>query len=145
MKSRLLWAGFSVWALSLLTTAGQENFTLSVTSTVTRVSLVELFTSEGCSSCPPAEAWLGSHIKREGLWTTFIPVAFHVDYWDDMGWKDRFASPVFTHRQRRYKDAWAGRYMYTPAVVVQGLEWPQWRDPNATIGRDTNAVGRLSL
>src|SRR4051812_18118930 len=60
--------------------------------------LIELFTSEGCSSCPPADEWLHDLGKQPGLWTDFVPVAFHVDYWDYLGWKDIFSTPEFSER-----------------------------------------------
>ncbi len=82
--------------------------------------LVELFTSQGCSSCPPAEDWLngtGMKLFQEGK---VIPLAFHVDYWDYLGWKDTFSSSGNTHRQRRYAAFWQSRSIYTPQMVVQG-------------------------
>jgi len=88
-----------------------------------RAHLVELFTSEGCSSCPPAEAWLRSLRENAGLWRTVVPVAWHVDYWDYLGWKDRWSSPLFTRRQRAYASAWNSRQVYTPGLVLNGLEW----------------------
>lgn len=63
-------------------------------------TVVELFTSEGCSSCPPADRVLGSLKEESGLWEEVIPLAFHVDYWDYLGWKDRFARTEFSVRQR---------------------------------------------
>ncbi len=78
--------------------------------------VVELFTSEGCSSCPPADAFLGELAKRPDV----LPLAFHVDYWDYLGWKDRFAAPEFTHRQRRYAKILASPMVYTPQAVVNG-------------------------
>jgi hypothetical protein len=92
-----------------------------------RVSLVELYTSEGCSSCPPAEEWLGRLKDSPGLWTDFAPVAFHVDYWDALGWKDRWASAEFTDRQRAYAEAWKSDNVYTPCFVLDGREWSTWR------------------
>src|SRR5262249_21741196 len=65
----------------------------------TRVALIELYTSEGCSSCPPAEKWLGTLRDDNGLWKTFVPVAWHVNYWDKLGWPDRFASREGTQRE----------------------------------------------
>ena len=62
--------------------------------------LIELFTSQGCSSCPPAEKWLNQFIKDKELWEKYIPVAFHVDYWDYLGWKDPYSKSRFTQRQR---------------------------------------------
>jgi len=88
-----------------------------------RVSLIELYTSEGCSSCPPAEQWLSGLRKDARLWRTIVPVAFHVDYWDRLGWKDRFAQASFTARQYAYAKAGT---VYTPGFVVDGREWRAW-------------------
>jgi len=88
-----------------------------------RIDLVELFTSEGCSSCPPAEAWLGSLRDDSGLWKKFVPVAFHVNYWDYLGWRDPFASEQFTRRQRTYAAEWNSTTVYTPGFVLNGKEW----------------------
>jgi len=89
-------------------------------------SLIELFTSEGCSSCPPAEKWLSALKSSQDLWTKTVPVAFHVDYWDHLGWRDRFARPEFTSRQHNYAAAWGGDSVYTPGFVVNGKEWRGW-------------------
>ena len=90
------------------------------------ISLVELYTSEGCSSCPPAEEWLSRLSTSPRLWTEIVPVAFHVDYWDNLGWRDRFASPAATARQRTYAADWGSGSVYTPEVVLDGREWRQW-------------------
>ncbi|WP_414662562.1 DUF1223 domain-containing protein [Horticoccus sp. 23ND18S-11] len=87
------------------------------------VALVELFTSEGCSSCPPAERWLGALRSDAGLWREFVPVAFHVNYWDHLGWRDALASKAFTARQRRYAATWGAASVYTPGFVRNGAEW----------------------
>ena len=92
----------------------------------TQSSLIELFTSEGCSSCPPAEKWLSALKSSSDLWKKAVPVAFHVDYWDHLGWRDRFAKPEFTSRQHRYAAAWGGDSVYTPSFVVNGKEWRGW-------------------
>ena len=68
-------------------TAGQ----LVLNSGVEQVTLLELYTSQGCSSCPPAERWLNSYVDSDELWTKTVPLAFHVDYWDYLGWKDSLA------------------------------------------------------
>jgi hypothetical protein len=78
--------------------------------------VVELFTSQGCSSCPPADAFLGELAQREDV----IALAFHVDYWDYIGWKDPFAHPDFTLRQRGYAGALDLRTVYTPQMVIDG-------------------------
>src|SRR5512140_3358736 len=97
----------------------------------TQSSLVEPFTSEGCSSCPPAEKWLSALKSSSDLWKKAVPVAFHVDYWDHLGWRDRFAKPEFTSRQHRYAAAWGGDSVYTPGFVVNGKEWRGWFGGNA--------------
>ena len=97
----------------------------------TQSSLIELFTSEGCSSCPPAEKWLSALKSNQDLWKKTVPVAFHVDYWDHLGWRDRFAKPEFTSRQHRYAAAWGGDSVYTPSFVVNGKEWRDWFGGNA--------------
>jgi hypothetical protein len=91
-----------------------------------QVSLLELYTSEGCSSCPPAEAWLSTLSQNPELWKAVVPVAFHVDYWDNLGWKDEFSSREFTQRQRRYALSWGSGSVYTPAFVLNGAEWQAW-------------------
>ena len=78
--------------------------------------LIELFTSQGCNTCPPADAFLGELSERPDV----IALALHVDYWDYLGWKDRFAKPVFTERQRGYAVALGARQVYTPQIVVHG-------------------------
>jgi hypothetical protein len=110
-----------VWALSLpaLGSAGEFEFA----SPVQQTQLVELYTSEGCSSCPPAESWIAGFRESSELWRQIVPVAFHVDYWDRLGWTDRFARPEFTARQRAYADAWGTATVYTPGFVINGQEW----------------------
>ncbi len=78
--------------------------------------VIELFTSQGCSSCPPADAFLAALADRDDV----IALALHVDYWDYLGWADRFASPAFTARQRSYARAKGSRTIYTPQIVVEG-------------------------
>ncbi len=80
------------------------------------LTVVELFTSQGCSSCPPADAFLGELADRDGV----LALSFHVDYWDYIGWKDPFASARHTRRQRDYARAFRLRYVYTPQMVIQG-------------------------
>jgi hypothetical protein len=88
-----------------------------------RTHLLELFTSEGCSSCPPAEAWLSKLKDEPRLWQDFVPVAFHVDYWDHLGWHDPFASDKWTERQAVYTAHWKTEKVYTPAFVLDGYDW----------------------
>jgi hypothetical protein len=90
------------------------------------VRLVELFTSEGCNSCPPADAWLSSLRASDGLWSRYVPVAFHVTYWDSLGWRDRFGLQKFDTLHATTA-ANANAPVYTPGVFVAGREWRAWR------------------
>lgn len=95
-------------------------------SSADATTMVELYTSEGCSSCPPADRWLQGLIDDPGLWTRIVPLAFHVDYWDYIGWRDPYATPFHGLRQRRYAEAGALSQVYTPGFVVDGSEWRGW-------------------
>jgi len=108
--------------VSVNATAGRIVFE----SGVKRVSLLELYTSEGCSSCPPADAWLARLKDSAGLWNDFTPLAFHVDYWNSLGWKDRWSSPEFSSRQTAYAQIWHSPNTYTPCFVLNGKEWHGW-------------------
>ena len=79
-----------------------------------RAMLIELYTSEGCSSCPPAERWLSGFVGKTATASAVIPLAFHVDYWDYIGWRDRFASPKYTARQYERTNRNRGHFVYTP-------------------------------
>jgi hypothetical protein len=92
-------------------------------STDKRTSLLELYTSEGCSSCPPADRWLSKLKKDKRLWKEFIPVAFHVDYWNYIGWEDRFSSAEYSERQRNYARTKNLKTVYTPGFLLNGEEW----------------------
>ena len=103
-----------VAALLLATPAGAA----TERATAARPVVVELFTSQGCSSCPPADRYLGELAKRDGI----VALAFHVDYWDYIGWRDRFAIPEGTERQRAYAQVFRNRFVYTPQIVVDGIK-----------------------
>ncbi len=87
------------------------------------VPLLELYTSEGCSSCPPADQWM-SNIKNHKV----TPLAFHVDYWDYIGWKDRFAKAEFSERQRRLARNAGQGLVYTPQFVLSGQDFRSWNN-----------------
>lgn len=87
---------------------------------------IELFTSQGCSSCPPAERWLNQWKDHPELWTSYFPMAFHVDYWDQLGWKDPYANGEFSWRQRTYKIEGLSQSVYTPGLMLNGKEWRGW-------------------
>lgn len=99
---------------------------LEFSSTQDKKILIELFTSEGCSSCPPADRWLSQFTQDKRLWKSIFPLSFHVDYWDRLGWKDKFASAHFTQRQYNYKRQNRIRSIYTPGFVTNGKEWRAW-------------------
>lgn len=132
--------------LALAAVPGVNAATLATyESPVEQVPLLELYTSHGCSSCPPADAWLSKLAARPDLWQSFIPLAFHVDYWDDLGWPDRFASDSFSDRQRQYAHSGRLSSVYTPGFLVGGREWQGWFRGQAPDLRTGPAVGRLSL
>jgi hypothetical protein len=110
-------------------------------------TLVELYTSEGCSSCPPADRWLSAfaHGKAD---PRVVPIEYHVDYWDYIGWKDPFADARYTRRQRDFAKAVGARFVYTPQVVVEGRDLPGWRsesDFSATVSRIEARRARAKL
>ena len=117
--------------------------------------LVELYTSEGCSSCPPADRWLAQAFGP-GATTPAAVLAFHVDYWDRLGWPDRFARAAWSSRQHSIAQAARSNVVYTPQVMMQGRGVDGWRSgatmrdiaslaatpPRATIAVDARVVGR---
>ncbi|MCG6970260.1 MAG: DUF1223 domain-containing protein, partial [Gammaproteobacteria bacterium] len=91
-----------------------------------QTTVVELFTSEGCSSCPPADRWLSRLKNDPGLWKHIIPLAFHVDYWNYLGWRDPLSNPQYSRRQRHYAQLGHARSVYTPGFFTNGREWRGW-------------------
>lgn len=117
---------FMALALTTFIITGATAQPFRFQSDAKQVSLVELYTSEGCSSCPPAEDWLNRLKDSPGLWKSFVPVAFHVDYWNSLGWKDHLSSPEFSERQRDYAQLWHADNIYTPCFILNGSEWHGW-------------------
>lgn len=107
-------------ALGMTSTATAKDHVFE--SGLGRTHLIELYTSQGCSSCPPAEAWLSKLKSERGLWKDFAPIAFHVDYWDRLGWRDPYASKEWTARQYQYSSSWKSESVYTPGFVLDGRE-----------------------
>lgn len=112
-----LLAATGFWASATAASAS----TCTVASGPTITPVIELYTSEGCSSCPPADKWASS-LKGKGV----VVQAFHVGYWDYIGWVDRFAAPAHTHRQRDIAARNKLRNIYTPQAVLNGRDWPRW-------------------
>lgn len=133
----------SVAALVAPMTAGATLQTIS--SGTTRVSLLELYTSEGCSSCPPADAWLSSLTQDPRLWTQVVPVAFHVDYWDNLGWHDSFDSHIYSQRQQHVADRAGAGVIYTPEFMLNGIPWSGWFKVRGLRLPDASNAGRLTL
>jgi hypothetical protein len=125
MRSVIL---MSVLGFAFTARAGDQAFE----SGPQRTHLIELFTSEGCSSCPPAETWLSKLKSEPSLWKDFVPLAFHVDYWDRLGWRDPFAAKEWTARQYQYSANWKNESVYTPGFVLDGNEWPGRTVPAAS-------------
>ena len=90
-----------------------------------RPHVVELYTAEGCSSCPPAERWLST--LRDS--SNYIGLEFHVDYWDDLGWHDPFGDARYSARQREFAKRAANNQVYTPQIAVDGRVWKSWPKP----------------
>ena len=116
-----------VLALALATSGVAQAATAMCTahSPAHRVALVELYSSEGCNSCPPADRWL-SQWKGGGVPESVVPLALHVDYWNSLGWTDRFSQHRFTGRQQSLTDRAGGHTIYTPEVFVSGRELRGW-------------------
>jgi hypothetical protein len=113
--------------------------TCSKASPAHTIALLELYTSEGCDSCPAADTFVSNLPKSASLSSDqLIPLSLHVDYWDYIGWKDIFAKPVFTQRQRSLAQLAGTRTVYTPEIFVAGKELRDWR------GGVNNAVARIN-
>jgi hypothetical protein len=89
-------------------------------------ALVELYTSEGCDTCPPADHWLSSLFARGFRTEQVVPLALHVDYWDYIGWKDPYAKSEFSRRQHKLLQMGRAPLIYTPQVVLQGRDFRRW-------------------
>lgn len=128
--------------LSLLALASPAVAECSAASGPNRTALLELYTSEGCSSCPSADRWL-SGIAAAGLTADkVVPLAFHVDYWDYIGWKDRFAQPAFTARQHEAAASNHASFVYTPQVLFNGRDFRGWGS-NTRFPGEVAAANRL--
>ncbi len=121
--------------------AGLTGFAQTAAAQSTQGVLVELFTSQGCSSCPPADAFLAQLTQAEGV----IPLALHVDYWDYIGWRDTFAQEKFTKRQRKYAKANTDNMVYTPQMIVAGQTRVKGYDSAAVLAGITVARSPIRL
>lgn len=125
----LLWVMGLSWLFMAFSTESSSyapHPSLTFTSGPNQTALLEMYSSEGCSSCPPADEWFTGLQKSPDLWKTFVPVCFHVNYWDELGWKDELGSKEFTQRQKIYAMVWKTKSIYTPEFYVNGKEWRSW-------------------
>ena len=118
--------GMLLLALAMQYPATAAADKLNFSSGPRQVTMLELYTSQGCSSCPPAERWLNKYVDNKDLWTRIVPLAFHVDYWDYIGWKDAYAMPEYGERQREYARRGKAHTVVTPGVFINGQEWRGW-------------------
>lgn len=132
-SSLILCASQSVYAAECSAKSGKQT-----------VPLLELYTSEGCSSCPPADKWL-SGLKPDTK--KFIPLAFHVDYWDYIGWKDKFSKAEYSDRQRKNAVFSGASFVYTPQLVMNGRDFKGWDNSrlNEAIEKNQKTASRANL
>ena len=130
MRTPLLLAG-----LMMISVSSIAGTTCSASGGATIPAIVELYTSEGCDSCPPADRWLGT-LKEAAASGRVLPLAFHIDYWDYLGWKDPFADAAFGPRQRVRAGEAGAKVVYTPQVLYDNREFQDWR---------RTAAGKLPL
>ena len=116
----------------------------SAKSGLVTVPLLELYTSEGCSSCPPADKWLGG-LKQDP--SKFTALAFHVDYWDYIGWKDRFSKSEYSDRQRKMAAFGGAGFVYTPQFVMNGRDFKGWDNSrlNEAVEKSQHIASRANL
>ncbi len=126
----MVYRNIQALAAGALATAALGSFaaenSCNVQSGATVTPVVELYTSEGCSSCPPADRWVSGLKPQPGNAPEAVIQAFHVGYWDYIGWIDRFASPAHTERQRQIASWNNQRSIYTPQAVLNGRDWRDW-------------------
>ena len=119
-------------------------FAIEFNSGDSKAVVVELYTSEGCSSCPKADKWLSRLKTDKSLFKNIIPMAFHVDYWDYLGWEDPWARAEFSSRQRVLTGEGGLSQVYTPAFLVAGHEWSGWNRSDSLPIFEQEKTGVLS-
>jgi hypothetical protein len=119
-------------------------FAIEFNSGDSKAVAVELYTSEGCSSCPKADKWLSRLKTDKSLFKNIIPMAFHVDYWDYLGWEDPWTRAEFSSRQRVLTGEGGLSQVYTPAFLVAGNEWSAWNRSDSLPIFEQEKTGVLS-
>src|SRR5579871_2087026 len=119
---RLFYCGFFGFCLLLIVAAFKTHSTIPIKQEAKKefapVAVLELFTSQGCSSCPPADELLGKYISKEN--ENIFPLSFHVDYWNHLGWKDIFSMAAYSERQKKYASLLNLETIYTPQLIING-------------------------
>lgn len=139
-------AAFTFFAILFSTSFSIPVSAKVIQSSANQTALLELYSSEGCSSCPPAERWLNGLKLNPGLFKDFVPAAFHVTYWDYLGWRDRYAREKYDDRQAKYSLSWGERTRYTPGVVLNGKKFDSWhRTKQLPVREQAKIVGVLQL
>ena len=143
MHNRILMLIAWVLAPALAGVAEADRSGIEFASPVGQVHLLELYSTQNCSSCPPANKWISDLKQSKGLWNTFIPLIFHVDYWDHLGWEDPYSDAAYAHRQERYARSWKSGNVYTPMFVLDGKEWR--RRDLSQLNRGGDPIGVLKV
>jgi hypothetical protein len=134
----------SLFLALCLASFGVQGGQCKATSPQTTTALVELYTSEGCDSCPPADRWLSSLATKGYVPERVVPIALHVDYWDYIGWKDPYAREAFSARQRKMAKLARAAMVYTPQVLLQGQDFRQWREGSDLGAAFSQAVAKIN-
>ena len=137
MKTLLL----AVMALSVATAQAAQ---CTAKSSEKTVAVVELYTSEGCDTCPPVDRWLSSLGSKGFAADRVVPIALHVDYWDYIGWKDTYAREAHSARQRKMAKLARAAMVYTPQVLLQGQDFRRWHDGGDPVGPFAQAVSKIN-
>lgn len=142
MKTVLLGL-LSLWGIAMV--QANDETLLQFHSAEVKTQVIELFTSEGCSSCPPADRWVSRYVDHPDLFNSVIPLAFHVDYWNWLGWADPFSQAAYTQRQRDYARTDRLSQVYTPGIIVNSYEWIDWFNGSRTLPIDATETGILRV
>ena len=108
-------------------------------------SLLEMYSSQGCSSCPPAQALINRFLDSPNLWNKVIPIVFHVDYFNYIGWEDPFSSAKYSIRQRKLQREGLVNSVYTPGFVLNGHEWKGWFNGRALTNDELEQSSAIKL
>ena len=136
----------AVFAATFITAGiSQSILAKEYSSQSSATNVIELYTSEGCSSCPPADKWLSQLKSNPNLFKQFIPMAFHVDYWNQLGWTDRFSNKANSQRQYIHQQEGNISQVYTPGIMINNKEWRGWFNGKKTWTITQKPTGVLAV